>query len=56
MPNIPPLIDALRPEDLAIRRQLGPDQILDRVMVYTPGDVAAAISTAAFEGASGPGA
>lgn len=90
MTNRPAIIDAFRPEDLAILRQCGPDQVLDRVMVdaldraaggpgegrgyyvvrdrlepldhperrryYLRGDVAAAISAAAFEGGSGSGA
>ncbi|ALE05675.1 hypothetical protein AL755_09595 [Arthrobacter sp. ERGS1:01] len=33
MPNIPALIDALRPEDLATLLQRGPEQILERAMV-----------------------
>lgn len=34
MTNIPAFIDALQPEDLAILRQRGPNQVLDRAMVH----------------------
>ena len=33
MPNIPALIGALQPEDLAILRQRGPNQVLERAMI-----------------------